>query len=177
MRETDGERAYYGGAEQTPKEMYYALADGRDDGLKNVPMDDPAAFREWLERKGPYYEFCGSHPWEIIPSFSTVFSMHLIPFEKQSGGCCFDLSGYSTDRVPDTVVAANALYDAGIPFEIDGLEDILDCIEGNDFLSVVPIGESDLYGDCIHLPKDEAGAAAAKETIWNFYEYRLKKQL
>ena len=65
--ETDEERLRYNGAEQTPKEMYYLLADGRDNGLKNVPMDDPDAFDEWKAEKGPYFEFNGSHPWEIIP--------------------------------------------------------------------------------------------------------------
>lgn len=100
-QETDTERAHYGGIEQTPKEMYYALADGRDDGLKNVPMDDPAAFKEWRDRNGPYYEFNGSHPWEIIPSFSISNSMHLAPCENTSGECYFDLSGESPASMPE----------------------------------------------------------------------------
>lgn len=176
-KETDTERAHYGGIEQTPKEMYYALADGRDDGLKNVPMDDPAAFKEWRDRKGPYYEFNGSHPWEIIASFSISNSMHLAPRENASGECYFDLSGESPTRMPDTIIASNALYEAGIPFEINGLEKIVARIDGTDYISVVPISESAFSGDCIHLPKGEAEALVAKETIWEFDEYKLKKQL
>ena len=129
-QETDTERAHYGGIEQTPKELYYALADGRDNGLKNIPMDDPAAFKEWRDRKGPYYEFNGSHPWEIIPSFSISNSMHLTPCENTSGECYFDLSGESPARMPDTIFASNALYEAGIPFEINGLDKIFARIEG-----------------------------------------------
>ena len=176
-QETDTERAHYGGIEQTPKEMYYALADGRDDGLKNVPMDDPAAFKEWRDRKGPYYEFNGSHPWEIIPSFSISNSMHLAPCENTSGECYFDLSGESPARMPDTIFASNALYEAGIPFEINGLDKIFARIEGKDFIPVVPIYESTFFGDCIHLPKGDAEALVAKKTIWEFDEYKLKNSI
>ena len=176
-QETDTERAHYGGIEQTPKEMYYALADGRDDGLKNVPMDDPVAFREWRGRNGPYYEFNGSHPWEIIPSFSISNSMHLIPRETPSGECYFDLYGESPARMPDTIIASNALYEEGIPFEISGLDKIFARIEGKDYISVVPISESAFFGDCIHLPKGDAESLVAKETIWEFDEYELKKLL
>ena len=176
-QETDTERAHYGGIEQTPKELYYALADGRDNGLKNVSMDDPAAFKEWRDRKGPYYEFNGSHPWEIIPSFSISNSMHLTPCENTSGECYFDLSGESPARMPDTIFASNALYEAGIPFEINGLDKIFARIEGKDFIPVVPIYESTFFGDCIHLPKGDAEALVAKKTIWEFDEYKLKNSI
>ncbi len=136
---------YYGGAAQTPKEMYYSRADARDDGLKNVPMDDPAAFEEWDSEKGPYYEFNGSHPWEIIPSFSTSFSMHLYPRESESGGYYFGLSGSSDIRTPETIVAANALYEAGYPVVVYGMDEITDRIEGNDYISVVPISEDTFF--------------------------------
>ena len=36
----------------TPKELYYMFADGRDDGLSCVPLDDAAAFAEWHNQKG-----------------------------------------------------------------------------------------------------------------------------
>ena len=176
-KETDTERAHYSGAEQTPKELYYALADGRDDGLKNVPMDDPAAFKEWRDRKGPYYEFNGSHPWEIIPSFSISNSLHLTPCVNSSGEWHFALSGESPARMPDTIIAANALYEAGVPFEISGLDNIFARIEGTDYIPVVPISESTFFGDGIHLPKGEAEALVAKETIWEFDKYQRKKQL
>ncbi len=77
--------------------------------------------------------------------------------------------------MPDTIFASNALYEADIPFEIHGLDKILARIEGKDYISVVPISESTFFGDCIHLPKGEAEAIVAKETIWMFDEYQLKK--
>lgn len=172
-KETDAERQYYNGVAQTPKEMYYSIADGRDDGLKNVPMDDPKAFEEWDTKKGPYYEFNGSHPWEIIPSFSTSFSMHLYT-RKIDGGYEFGISGSSDIRAPETIIAANALYEVGYPVEVYGLEKIVDRIEGNDYLSVVPVSEDTFFRDCINLPEGDAGLAVAKKTIWEFDEYLLK---
>lgn len=67
--DSDEEHQRYGGV--TPKELYYMYADGRDGGMSKLPLDDAAAFEEWLEQKGPHYEFNGHHPWEILPSYST----------------------------------------------------------------------------------------------------------
>ena len=44
--DTDEEHERYGGT--TAKELYYMFADGRDDGLRNVPMDDAEEFDLWL---------------------------------------------------------------------------------------------------------------------------------
>ncbi|MBO4868629.1 MAG: hypothetical protein J5585_02830 [Clostridia bacterium] len=171
--ETDAERERYGGVHQTPKEQYYALAEGRDDGLKNVPMDDPAAFEAWTRYEGPYYKFNGSHPWEIIPSFSTSFSMHLYPEKSESNGWYFGLAGNSDIRAPETIVAANALYEAGYPVVVYGTDEIIARIEGTDYIPVVPITEYTFFRECINLPEGDTGLAVAKKTIWKFDEYRL----
>ena len=172
--ETDAERKRYNEAEQTPKEMYYSIADGRDDGLKKVPMDDSAAFEEWIRDEGPYYEFNGSHPWEIIPSFSTSFSMHLYPEKSENAGWCFGLSGNSDIRAPEAIAAANALYEAGYPVVVFGMDKIISRIEGTDYVSVVPITEYTFFRECINLPEGDDGLAVANKTVWEFAEYRLK---
>lgn len=156
--------------------MYYSLADGRANGLKGVPMDDPSAFDEWNSDKGPYYQFNGSHPWETIPSFSTSFSMHLIPRKDSTGKYYFSLSGESSVRSPETIVAANALYESGYPIKISGMDVIINRIEGTDYLSVVPIGRRTFFENCIKLPDGETGLAVAEKTIWEFDEYRLKEK-
>ena len=175
FKETDTEREYYGGAAQTPKEMYYSCADARDDGLKNVPMDDPAAFEEWNFKKGPFYEFNGSHPWEIIPSFSTSLSINLYPRDSKNGRYYFGLSGSSDARAPKTIIAANALYEAGYPVVIYGMDEITDRIEGIDYISVVPIGEDTFFRGAINLPEGNVGLAIAAKTVWIFDDYRLKE--
>lgn len=172
--ESDAEREHYNGTEQTPKEMYYSLADGRDNGLKNVPMDDPAAFEEWKANKGPYYEFNGSHPWEIIPSFSISFSMHLYPQKKADGGWYFALSGESEPRSPETIIAANALYEAGYPVEVIKADKIIDRLEGSDHIEVVPLQEAVFIGESIHLKEKDIGVTIAKKTVWKFDRYELK---
>lgn len=52
--DSDLEHEHYGENKLTPKELYYATAGDEDNGLKNVPMDDPEAFREWHRRRGPF---------------------------------------------------------------------------------------------------------------------------
>ena len=60
---------------------------------------------------------------------------------------------------------------------LNGLDKIFARIEGKDYIPVVPIYESTFLGDCIHLPKGEAEAIVAKETIWEFDEYKLKNSI
>ena len=174
--ENESEYERYKGDEQTPKEMYYANADGRDNGLMNVPMDDPEAFAEWMNKKGPYYEFNGSHPWEIIPSMSVSFSLHLYPHKNPDGTYCFALSGESEVRAPETITAANALYEAGYPVIVYGLEHIQDRLAGNDIIDIVPASELCWRDDSTHLPEGKEGAEAAKKVSWHFHEYKLREE-
>ena len=174
FKESSEERKRYGDEKQTPKEMYYANADGRDNGLRDVPMDDPAAFEEWSQGKGEYYTFNGSHPWEIIPAFDISLRMHLSA-RKREMGYFFVLSGDSIPRTPETIIAANALYEAGYPVEIVGLDAIQKRLEGEDFLRVVPSNEMDLLGQTIHLPEGRIGISVARKVNWEFDEYALKE--
>lgn len=83
FKDSKEEHLRYSGT--TPKELYYMFADGRDDGLSCVPLDDAAAFAEWRNQKGPCYEFNGHHPWEILPSGSVEYSMHLQVMKSSNG--------------------------------------------------------------------------------------------
>ena len=173
FKESSEERKWYGDEKQTPKEMYYANADGRDNGLIDVPMDDPDAFEEWAQGKGEYYTFNGSHPWEIIPSFDISLSMHLAP-RKRETGYFFVLSGDSFPRTPETIIAANALYEAGYPVEVVGLDGIQKRLEGEDYLTVAPQNVMDLLGQTIHLPEGRIGTSVTRKVTWEFDEYALK---
>ena len=88
FHETQEEYDHYKGTEfdgTTPREIYSKYADGRDDGLTNVPLDDPEAFLEWNEQKGPYYVMNGSHPWEVRTSGSISQSIHIFPTQVCEG--------------------------------------------------------------------------------------------
>lgn len=176
FKESENERKRYGNILLTPKELYYANADGRDDGLMNIPLDDPAAFEEWDRGEGPYYESNGTHPWEIVPSFSTSFSMHLSPWKSESGGYYFSLSGESTLRAPETVIAANALTDAGYPVEVVRKEEIFDRLEGNDYIAVIPFDQANIYEDSIQIPEGDTGRKIAAKVKWDFETYKLKSR-
>ena len=62
--------------------MYYSHADGRDEGLMDIPMDDPVIFEKWFNKKDGYREF-GGHPWEVIPSMSISNSLHFSVCQNQ----------------------------------------------------------------------------------------------
>ena len=170
--ESAEEKSRYGN-EPTPKEMYYANADGRDDGLKNVPLDDPRAYEEWKQYKAPYYEFNGSHPWEIIPAFSISLSMHLFPTRTDSG-YYFRLSGEPNLRAPETIIAANALVKAGYPVLVDDYNKIINRIDGEDNLKIIPVSSCPFRENAIWLPKGAKGKAIAERAVWETYEYIIK---
>ena len=116
-RYTDSEEEKQRYGDPTPKEQYYMFADGRDDGLRNVPMDDPKELENWLNEKGDYYEFNGSHPWEIRSSFSISFSMHL-GIHQRNGKYFLYISGEAYSRSAETIKAFLALRHAGYPVEL-----------------------------------------------------------
>ena len=172
--DSEPEHEKYKCQKQTPKEMYYANADCRDNGLKNVPMDDPDAFEEWLNHKGPFYEFNGSHPWEIIPAMSIHFSMHFYPIKDNKVEYCFIISGDSLIRAPETIIAANALAEAGYPIEVADWKKICDRLAGADYIEIVPDGESFFADDTFVLPGGENDIKIAKRVEWSFPDYKLK---
>ena len=85
------------------------------------------------------------------------------------------MSGFSDVRSPETIVAANALYEAGYPVAVYGMEKITERIEGADYISVVPISEDTFFREAINLPEGDAGIAVAVKTVWLFDNYRTKE--
>lgn len=137
-KETEEERKRYGGI--TPKEKYYSRADGRDDGLRNVPLDDPEAFAEWYDGKGPYYEFNGRHPWELTVTISTSLSLHLYVNKEQSESgdvYYFTISGSSYTKSIDTIKGYLALYKAGYPVRLYDSSVLINRVTGSDYIGIV----------------------------------------
>ena len=143
--ETEEEHARYKGL--TPREMYCMYADGRDNGLTKLPLDDPEAFEKWLNKDSAYYEFNGSHPWEVIPSFSTSFSLHFMvssPYRiidkriEKLKGFYFSLSGETYMRSADTIKFYLALIDAGYKVELFKHREMAERFLETDRLQIVP---------------------------------------
>ena len=172
FKDSKEEHLRYNGT--TPKELYYMFADGRDDGLSCVPLDDAAAFAEWRNQKKPYYEFNGHHPWEIIPSGSVEYSMHL-QVMKSPNGFYYGLSGSTFHRSKDTIHSYLAMRKAGLPIKIyDGLK-MAARFEETDMIGIVPQGRSTSYvdrimqyeiTDAVHLSDDENPERVAAKAIW-----------
>ena len=155
--DTKEEKERYGGI--TPREIYSMYADGREDGLVHVPLDDPAAFLEWMDEKGPYYDFNGHHPWEVLPSgFSTTNSIHFeavqdVRFEMEgkkivkripSNRIAFVLSGKAYHRIPQTLHFYLALRHAGIDVYLCDDTYFLQILNEEDELSV---DQEDFYSE------------------------------
>lgn len=161
FKDSKDEHLRYNGT--TPKELYYMFADGRDDGLSGVPLDDAAAFAEWRNQKGPYYEFNGHHPWEILPSGSVEHSIHLQAM-KSPNGFYYGLSGSTFHRSKDTIHSYLAMRKVGLPVKIyDGLK-MAARFEETDMIGIVPQERSTSYVDrimqyeimdAVHLYDDE----------------------
>lgn len=169
--DTDEEHERYGGT--TAKELYYMFADGRDDGLRNVPMDDAEEFDLWLNDKGEYYESNGGHPWEIIPSYSIRFSMHLGVSHHPKKKFLY-LSGEMYERSKETLPAYLALRHAGYPVElVDGAQMLARFTE-TDHIEIVPCYLYPLYGsrssdilDSTQLANGDKPGLTASAAIWD----------
>jgi len=149
FKDSEKEHARYGGA--TPKEMYYMFADGRDEGLMQVPMDDPDEFAMWIDGKGKYRDLHGGHPYEILPSMDPQNSLHLY-VSKCEKGYYFSLTGATLFRCSDTMIFYNALKDNGYPVTLEGMDIIAARLEETDDIGLVPDFACTLYRDK-HFPK------------------------
>ena len=172
FEDSDEEHQRYGGV--TPKELYYMFADGRDDGMSKLPLDDAAAFEEWLEQKGPYYEFNGHHPWEILPSYSTEDSGHLY-VGKTSDGYYFSLSGSSRTRSRDTIRCFLALRAASLPVRLHEGNKMRARLEETDMIGIAPEGRTTRYIysimeydflDAVHLYDGNKPEQVEEKAIW-----------
>lgn len=172
FKDTEQEHLHYNGT--TPKELYYMFADDRDDGLRNVPLDDAAAFADWKNKRGLYYEFNGSHPWEIVPSGSTEYSLHLYVLHSEAG-YYFSLSGSTFHRSKDTIRSFLALHDAGFPIKLyEGIR-MLARLEETDMIGIVPEGRPTDYVhqimqynivDAVHLSDGDKPESVAEKAVW-----------
>lgn len=116
----------------SPKEKYLAMADGRDCGLRNIDEHSEAAFRKWYATEMN----CGGHPWEICRGGnSTHISLAVISDKDE---WILSLAGNSRSRVSETLKMALALYRSKVPFYLRHAKQILDMVQGIDYIGIVP---------------------------------------
>ena len=144
FEDSEEEHKRYG--EDTPKELYYMHADGRDNGLKDVPLDDPLEFEKWCREEGDYYSFNGNHPYEVVTSGSIRYSIHLYPqLDKDSARWFFGLSGDAYSTSIETIKFYLGLKREGIPVVLyNGLR-IAARLEETDRIGILPDYISPFY--------------------------------
>ena len=138
FEDSEEEHKRYG--DKTPKEMYYSYADGRDDGLSKVPVDDAEEFEKWFHKKGDYYESNGSHPYEIRPSGSIRYSIHLIPRKREGSEdrWYLALSGDAYVTSIETIKMFIGMREAGLPVVLGNAEGIADRLRETDTIGILP---------------------------------------
>ncbi|HIJ57391.1 MAG TPA: hypothetical protein HPQ03_14895 [Deltaproteobacteria bacterium] len=136
-------------------EMYKRLADGRHEGLIELPMESSDAFDHWYHSgRG------GGHPWEVYRGGNTT---HIdLGVTKKTEGWSVFLSGSSTSRMAETIRIALDLVKAGLPVEIHDAEELRSRLLGMDNLGIIPkyvlnhrasqnFEKEDRVFDCAHL--------------------------
>ena len=127
----------YNGCDKTPREQYYLHADGRDDGLKDIPGDDPDAFRAWLHDRSR----CGGHPWEVCRGGnSTHVDLNVMGDEN---GYWLHLAG--AYRTIEVVRFYLAFRRAGIPVHLHEAQILAKRLEGTEMIGIVPEGVTPAY--------------------------------
>lgn len=173
--DSDLEHEHYGENKLTPKELYYATAGDEDNGLKNVPMDDPEAFREWHRRRGPFFRKGKSSTayGTVVPNSNGNLTAELIPVtddDAKSGWRFMVFADFSSY----TILAANALSDAGYPIQVEEPEAFFRMLTGDDDVAIVPAWEP-ASPFSIHLPPGAAGKAVAEKATWKNDCYETKR--
>jgi len=131
------EEAEKGGRLTDDMAMYLSWADGRDDGLCQLPEDDPEAFRGYCQEKEPWYKWNGGHPWEIRTSMSIEHSMHLYPAQRNYGWC-FLVSGSAYGSSAEALQYVLALHRAGLPVILHDAEKIIPRFTETDAVAICP---------------------------------------
>ena len=161
----------YDCAGKTPKELYYRYADRRDDGLKDVPEDDPAAFRSWLHDRTRF----GGHPWEVMRGGNSTHVSLYVHDDDQ--GYYFSLNGDSVGRCVETMKFYLALREHGLPVFLVNTKVFVDRLNETESVGIVPQGVIPKYchswfpdeevSSFINLPFEEPEKSRiAEKAVW-----------
>jgi hypothetical protein len=133
-----------------PKAKYRKMADGRHEGLTELPLDDPSAFDRWYrERSGI------GHPWEIFRGGNSTH-VNLAPY-KMDGGYRITLQGIN--RFEEIARSVIALQGRGLPFELEKADSFTAMATGDDFVGILPYW---------HLPRYAQGEFPKEDAIETF---------
>ncbi|MBI4356530.1 MAG: hypothetical protein HY559_01435 [Gammaproteobacteria bacterium] len=118
-------------ADQTGLEMYQQLADGRHEGLIDLPLQSSEAFAKWYaSARG------GGHPWEICRGGNTT---HIsLGIRKGHKNWSIYLSAGATSRMVETIRMGLALYHASMPITLLDAESYRLRLSAEDNIGIIP---------------------------------------
>lgn len=122
--------------------IYMKWADGRDEGLSKLPLDDADAFRKWYEDGSRW----GGHPWEIYRGGNSTHIDLAVYRENPAAEWRVRLDAFSSTRLAETCRIAMALQREGLPFVLGNRESYLARLTAEDHIGVVPEGDDLKYG-------------------------------
>ena len=124
----------------SPRDQYLKHADGRDEGLSDLPLDDAPAFEAWLNS-----DRGGGHPWEVCRGGNSTH-IDLLP-RKDEAGYYLILAGHSWGRTVETIKFFIALRKAGSPVILREAKTLSDRMSGEEKVGIVPEGVFPRYCD------------------------------
>ena len=131
---------YEGAGQLSPRELYRANADGRHDGLLDLPKDSANAFEDWTDNG-----FKGGHPWEVCREGN---STHISLFvRRDDNGWWLELAGSSYGRSVETIKFYLALVRNGLPASLYNGSALAAMVTGQDYIGIVPEGIIPCYCD------------------------------
>ncbi len=132
---------YEGLEGKTPRQMYDAHADGRDEGLSEIDPDSPEAFHRWYHDRNRG----GGHPWEVCRGGnSTHVSLYVRSDER---GYYLEVAGKSWGRSIETARFFLALRRKELPVVVDDGKELVARFLGTDRIGIVPDGIFPRYCD------------------------------
>lgn len=167
-----------GKAKLTAKELFYSIADGRDQGLQDIVEDSAEDFNKWYTENEKHFD----HTFEVLPGRS-FYRGDLYVIRKKEG-FYLGLSGSDFWTSLDMIKIYEALANNDIPVFLYDADIIRNRLLGKSYLAIVSKGIT-TYGyqnilghsliDSIHLP-EEKGEQYINKVIWEeIEEFPLKK--
>ncbi len=144
-----------------PRAQYEKHADGRHDGLLDLPGHSADALAEWFTTHPR-----GGHPWEIARGGnSTHISLFLVKEESQY---TLHLEGSSRTRAAETIRMALALAQAGVPFSLRDADYLAKMAQGHDWIGIVPRDASSYFAAQLFSSTDEVRDVLAYSAIADY---------
>lgn len=158
--------------EMSPKDQYYRNADGRDEGLRDVALNDPDAFKDWLLES----RMRGGHPWEVCMGGN---STHISLYVGYDNGYYLSVAGNAMTRTIEAVKFYLALRREGLPVFMHDGDVLASRFLETEKIGIVPDGVMPVYCSSMfpdekiiafrNLPDERIDEVAAK-CVWQPFD-------